>query len=278
MTHYPTAVLALGDTNAVVSAALAASKTAPEFVHLEAGIRSYDHSMPEEINRVVADCVTDIAFAPTENAVANLEDEGVTDGVYMVGNTVVDACREHANIAAEHSDILERFGLMANDYAVATIHRPRNTDDLDRLLTIAQTLDRQDFPVVFPTHPRTQNCLNEIEFGPSESLRLVDPLDYLDFLRLLDNARVAVTDSGGVQEETSILEVPCLTVRPNTERPETVDAGVNELLEPEELASRLPEVFGDDAIHDSMIGHTNLYGDGHAGKKIVEILADRYAD
>lgn len=141
-----------------------------------------------------------------------------------------------------------------------------------------QTLDQQEFPVVFPAHPRTNKVIDESGFEPTGSLRLVEPLDYLDFLRLLGNARVAVTDSGGVQEETSILEVPCLTVRPNTERPETVEAGVNQLLEPEDITNRLPEVFSNNEIHDSMTGHPHLYGDGHTGGEIVRILTERYAE
>jgi len=272
-----TAVLALGDTNAVLSAALAASKTDAEFAHLEAGIRSFDRSMPEEINRVVADQLADVAFAPTETGVENLAQEGITEDVYLVGNTVVDACREHIQIARDRSTILNDLGLTPGEYAVATVHRQRNTDSTGRLRTIVETLDDCMFPVVFPAHPRTTNALDELGFEPSGSLILADPLDYLDFLNLLGNSRVVVTDSGGIQEEASILEVPCLTVRPNTERPETVEAGVNELLAPSELGARLATVFRDDDVHGSMTGRPDLYGDGDSSERIVDILVGHYA-
>lgn len=274
----PSAVVALGDTNAVLSAALSTSKATPEFAHLEAGIRSFDREMPEEINRVLADQVSDLAFAPTERAVSNLASEGVSEGVHLVGNTIVDACMEHAAIAEKQTDIHERLELVPDQYAVATVHRPRNTDDLTRLETIVDSLDRQSFPVIFPVHPRTRDALRDIEFEQGQALVLTEPLDYLDFIALLDDARLVITDSGGIQEEASILEVPCLTVRPNTERPETVAAGVNELLEPGEIRTRAATVFADGATRKSMTGHPDLYGDGTAGEQIVEIMSHRYAD
>jgi UDP-N-acetylglucosamine 2-epimerase (non-hydrolysing) len=267
----PDALLAQGDTNAVLSAALAASKLPARFGHVEAGLRSFDRTMPEEINRIVADDVADHLFAPTAVAAGNLADENVAGTVHVTGNTVVDACLEHREIAERESAILDSLGVEADEYAVATIHRPRNTDDPDRLRAIVDALDGTPFPVVCPTHPRTRAALNEHGIEPVTSLRLVDPLDYLDFLKLLSNARVAVTDSGGVQEEAAVLETPCLTVRPNTERPETVDAGVNELVEPDALADRLRAVFASAA--DAMTGAADLYGDGRAGERIVGILA-----
>jgi len=268
-------VLAQGDTNAVFSTALAASKLPVAFAHVEAGLRSGDRSMPEEINRVVADHVADYRFAPTEESVANLTAEGIADGVYVTGNTIVDACLEHQPIAEEASDVLREMDLRSDGYAVATIHRPQNTDDLERLHRVLVSLDRQKFPVILPAHPRTAARIRDLEFEPGNALRISAPLDYLNFLKLLGNARVAVTDSGGIQEEASILEIPCLTVRPNTERPETTDAGVNELIEPEDIETDLSTVYVDDEIHDSMKGHPNLYGDGTAGKRIVDILLDQ---
>lgn len=268
------AVLAQGDTNAVLSTALAASKLPVPFGHVEAGIRSFDRTMPEEVNRVVADHVADALFAPTDVAGTNLRTEGITEDVHVTGNTIVEACREHSALAECRSSILETLSLEADAYAVATIHRPRNTDDHDRLERIATALDGVEFPVVLPAHPRTTEALAEIGFEPSDALTLIDPLDYLDFLRLLTQATVVVTDSGGIQEEASILEVPCLTVRPNTERPETVDAGVNELLEPEDLETRLREVYGSDTLLTSMTGRPDLYGDGHATERIVDVVRE----
>jgi UDP-N-acetylglucosamine 2-epimerase (non-hydrolysing) len=267
-------VLAQGDTNAVLSTALAAAKLSPIFGHVEAGVRSFDRSMPEEVNRVLADQVADLAFAPTEEARRNLAAEGVAEEVFVTGNTVVDACQEHIPIADKQSDILSRFELDRWKYAVATIHRPRNTDQPERLELILRAFDEASIPVVLPGHPRTAAVIDELEYQPSNSLRVIKPLGYLDFLKLLRNARSVVTDSGGVQEEASILDVPCLTVRPNTERPETVRVGVNELVEPEELAAQFDTLLTTDTTRTAMTGHPNLYGDGTAGEQIATIIRE----
>jgi UDP-N-acetylglucosamine 2-epimerase (non-hydrolysing) len=216
--------------------------------------------------------VSDWLFAPTATAVDNLAAEGITEGVVETGNTVVDACLRHRELAASSSDVLDRFDLAPDEYVLSTIHRPRNTDDETRLRTVLETLDAADRPVVLPAHPRLQQALDGLGYDPTGSLRVVDPLDYLDFLALLAAARVVVTDSGGVQEEASILEVPCLTVRPNTERPETVDAGVNELVDPTDLDDRLRAVAGDE--RHEMTGAPTLYGDGEAARRIVDTLVD----
>lgn len=271
----PAVVTAVGDTNAVLSAALAASKTPPAFAHIEAGIRSYDRTMPEEVNRVLADHVSDALYAPTDVAAENLSEEGIDENVVVSGNPVVDSCRRYISTAESKSDVLSRLGLGANEFVVATIHRPRNTDDHDRLHRIASALDSSDLPVVFPAHPRTRAAIDSsIEVDGSGSLLVVDALGYLDFLKLLANARVVVTDSGGIQEEAAVLEVPCLTVRPNTERPETVAADVNELVEPESLGDQLDAVVRDAAVRDSMTGAPDLFGDGNAGERIVRHLAE----
>jgi UDP-N-acetylglucosamine 2-epimerase (non-hydrolysing) len=270
----PAVVLAQGDTNAVLSTALAAAKLPPIFGHVEAGIRSFDRSMPEEVNRVLADQVADLAFAPTEEAKRNLAAEGMAGEVFVTGNTVVDACQEHIPIADKQSDILSRFELDRWKYAVATIHRPRNTDQPERLELILRAFDEASIPVVLPGHPRTAAVIDELEYQPSNSLWVIEPLGYLDFLKLLRNARSVVTDSGGVQEEASILGVPCLTVRPNTERPETVRVGVNELVEPKELAARLDTLLTTDTARTAMTGRPNLYGGGTAGKQIVTIVRE----
>jgi len=272
----PEAVIAQGDTNAVLSTAIGASKLPVEFGHIEAGIRSHDRSMPEEINRTLADHVADLCFAPTTVAVEHLSAEGINDGVYETGNTIVDACLEHHSIAESESEILSEFQLTAGEYAVATIHRARNTDDCTRLRTILKAFDSQEFPVVFPCHPRSKTVIDALGFQPSGSLILVDPLDYLDFLKLEANARLIVTDSGGVQEEASILGIPCLTVRPNTERPETIQAGVNRLIEPMSVREAMEELFFDDDRHREMQGAQTLYGDGTSAEKIVRIMEERY--
>lgn len=270
----PEVVLAQGDTNAVLSSAIAASKTPAVFGHIEAGLRSFDWSMPEEINRIVADAVADLLFAPTETAVANLENEGRGERAYLTGNTVVDACLRHRPIAERKSSILTDLSLMTQKYIVATIHRPINTDRVDRLKTIIEALDAVTVPVVMPVHPRTKARLDAFGSTPDGSLRLVDPLDYLDFLKLLAEATLTVTDSGGIQEEASILEVPCVTVRPNTERPETVEAGVNRLVEPSELRQTLVTLVDGEEKRISMRGRPDLYGDGNAGDRIVKLLRE----
>lgn len=269
----PEGVLAQGDTNAVLSAAIATSKCAPLFGHVEAGIRSGDRLMPEEVNRVVADAVADLAFAPTETAAANLTQESTAGAIHVTGNTIVDACRRHANISARVSDVRTTLGVDEQPFVVATIHRPLNTDTAERLVSILGALEACSYPVIFPAHPRTQNAMDDIGYTPDGALRVVDPLDYLDFLELLRNAEYVVTDSGGIQEEASIFQVPCLTVRPNTERPETVDAGVNELVPPGELAERIASFEHDETELETMRGAPNLYGEGDAAERIVDHLA-----
>lgn len=270
--HAPEFTMAQGDTNTVLAAAVAASKHPTTFCHVEAGLRSFDRSMPEETNRVLADHVEGVSFTPTEAAAENLREEGVTEDVYVVGNTVVDACLEYRAVAREESSVLSRVGVEPGAYATATIHRPRNTDDPERLRTVLCALGAAPEPVVLPVHPRTEAAIERCGFESRGSLRLVESLDYLDFLRLLDMALLVVTDSGGVQEEASVLEVPCLTVRPSTERPETVEAGVNELVTPDELEGRLATLLRREVVREAMTGATGLYGDGNAAERIVELL------
>lgn len=267
-------ILAQGDTNAVLSTAIAASKLQINFGHIEAGIRSYDRTMPEEINRVLADHAADLRFAPSVIAKENLLKEGITNRVYVTGNTIVDACLKHAPIAEEKSDIQHELDINKGEYIVSTIHRPNNTENEERLLEIVTSLDNLRIPVVFPAHPRTQKRLEEMGFSPSDHLQITKPLDYLDFLCLCKNAKVIVTDSGGVQEEASILQVPCLTVRPNTERPETVNKGVNELIEPSKLEIRIRDLVSDEKSRQAMTGHPHIYGDGKAGKEIMDVISD----
>jgi UDP-N-acetylglucosamine 2-epimerase (non-hydrolysing) len=266
------AVLAQGDTNAVLSAAIATSKTSSAFGHVEAGLRSFDWTMPEEINRIVADSVSDFAFAPTDTAMTNLRNEDRGDYAYLTGNTIVDACLEHEPIAQRKSNALTELGVEPEAYIVATVHRPLNTDNEDRLRRVLSSLDNASLPVVFPVHPRTQTVIDELDFTADGALELVSPFDYLDFIKILSNSLAVVTDSGGIQEEASILEIPCFTVRPNTERPETVAVGVNELVQPNELLTELEGVIDLAERREAMKGHDDLYGDGSAGKKIVDII------
>lgn len=269
----PAAVLAQGDTNSVLSAALAASKRPVTFGHIEAGLRSFDQSMPEEVNRTVADHVSDLRFAPTETAVQNLATEGIQDGVYLTGNTIVDACHRHADSDIGQSEILDRLEVTESEYILATIHRPRNTDNTQRLTDTIVALNDAPYPVILPIHPRTEAALEDVSITPSENLRIVDPLHYIDFLQLLVNTRAIVTDSGGIQEEAAVFEIPCITVRPTTERPETVEAGINQLVEPNELDDELSRIRTGNLQPD--VRTANLYGDGSAGEQITEILLEQ---
>ena len=267
-------VLAVGDTNTVEAAAIATSKMEVPFGHIEAGIRSYDRTMPEETNRIIADHLAEIGFAPTTEAKKNLAEEGMTDAVYVTGNPVVDACIEHSEIAENTSNALQRFEVEKDEFVLATIHRERNVTDTDRLSRIVESLVDSDTIVVFPLHPRTKNAIEKANLSSGESVILTDPLDYLDFLNLLSNARAIITDSGGIQEEASVLETPCLTVRPNTERPETVAAGVNKLVKPEEILPELNTLIQDDTAAVEMTGSPELYGDGTAAESILSLIVE----
>ncbi len=267
----PEAVLVQGDTNTTVAGALAAVKLHVRAGHVEAGLRSRDRSMPEEINRVLADHAADDLFPPTLAARANLRAEGL-DGT-VTGNTIVDAVIAHRALAEERSDALDRLSLSGNGFALLTAHRQENTDDPVRFQGIldgaARVAKEIGAPTIYPVHPRARRRIAEHGLA-TDGLRLVEPLGFLDFLRLESSARLVITDSGGVQEESCILRVPCVTVRDNTERPETVDVGANA------LAGADPEAIVRAAVDVLSRPRTwaNPFGDGRAGRRIVELLED----
>lgn len=231
----PDALVVVGDVNSTAAGALVAVKLGIPVVHLEAGLRSGDRTMPEEINRIVTDSIADLLLTPSRDADVNLGREGVpASRIRFVGNVMIDSLVQLLPRAAG-SGILGQLGLRPRSFAAVTLHRPSNVDDPARLALIMGGLARlsADLPVVFPLHPRTRKMLSASGAGaPPAGLRLIDPLGYLDFLRLQSEAAVVVTDSGGVQEETSFLGIPCLTVRPNTERPVTIEQGTNRLIDP----------------------------------------------
>jgi UDP-N-acetylglucosamine 2-epimerase (non-hydrolysing) len=225
-------VVVVGDVNSTVACSLVAVKRGVPVAHVEAGLRSRDWSMPEEINRLVTDAVSELLFATSPDAVENLKAEGIPESkVRLVGNPMIDTLRRHLP-AARARTTAAKMGLTEGGYALVTLHRPSNVDDaesLDGMLRALQKLaDR--IPVLFPVHPRTQARIKETGFRPAGALRLTDPLGYLDFLSLMASARFLVTDSGGIQEETTALGIPCFTVRANTERPITITEGTNHLL------------------------------------------------
>jgi len=231
----PKIIIVQGDTNTTLAGALSARKlNSIKIAHVEAGLRSYNWEMPEEINRIIVDHISDILFTPTEKAKENLLREGIPENkIYLVGNTISDAVYQNLEIAKRKSKILENLRIKKDKYFLLTLHRAENVDHKDRLENILEGIkfvkeSFPEYPIVFPIHPRTKNRIKE--FRLEEYLRdllVIDPVGYLDFLMLEANARLILTDSGGVQEEACILKVPCVTLRTETERPETVEIGAN---------------------------------------------------
>jgi len=288
----PDVVLVEGDTNTVLAGALAASKLHIKVGHVEAGLRSYDRQMPEEINRTLTDHCSDYLFAPTERAKTILLGEGIPDDrIFVTGNTIVDAIyqnlerrtsnieRRTSNIERRTSNIERRtsnleprtLNLEPKRYFLVTLHRQENVDDPARFASILEGLDKvgSEFhlPVVYPIHPRSRKMMKKFGLKP-RNLKLIEPVDFLDFLQLESNARLILTDSGGVQEEACILSVPCVTLRDNTERPETIEVGSNILAgaSPDKILKYTELMLGRES------NWANPFGDGKAGKRIVEIV------
>jgi UDP-N-acetylglucosamine 2-epimerase (non-hydrolysing) len=228
----PDVVLVQGDTNTVLAGALAASKLQIKIGHVEAGLRSFDRTMLEETNRIIADHTSDYLFAPTETSRKYLLNEGIShDKIFVTGNTVVDAAYQNLEISKNGADILEELGLKEKGYFAATAHRAENVDSKERLGGIlngfSQIYKEFGLPIIFPAHPRTVKMIGEFGLKVPEGTRLIEPLGYLEFLQLESETKLILTDSGGIQEESCILKVPCVTLRNNKERPETVDVGAN---------------------------------------------------
>jgi len=271
--EHPDVLLVEGDTNTVLGGALAAAKLHIKVGHVEAGLRSYDRAMPEEVNRVLTDHCSDVLFAPTEQAQQILLKEGIpAEKIFVTGNTIVDAVH-HAYLVEKHTRVLEELGLKKHEYFLATLHRQENVDDPYRFRDILRGLDalnkKYDLPVIYPVHPRSLKKLEEFQLD-APGVTLVDPLDFIGFLELEQNARVVLTDSGGVQEETCVLGTPCVTLRTSTERPETLAVGSNL------LAGTIPESIVECAsvMCANKKAWGNPFGDGTAGKQIVQILRD----
>jgi UDP-N-acetylglucosamine 2-epimerase len=229
----PQAVLVYGDTNSTLAGALASAKLHIPVAHVEAGLRSFNRSMPEEINRVMTDHVSTLMLCPTETAVKNLEREGLIKGVHLVGDVMYDAFLDGVEVAKKASTILDRLNLRGRSFIVATVHRAENTDQLRRLEGIVAallTLARGGQTVVFPVHPRTQNQLGKLSFEPHDRFMQIEPVPFFDMMALQSMAQLILTDSGGIQKEAYWLQVPCLTLRDDTEWTETVESGWNRLV------------------------------------------------
>jgi UDP-N-acetylglucosamine 2-epimerase (non-hydrolysing) len=273
--HKPALVLVVGDVNSTIAASLAATKLGIPVAHVEAGLRSFDRSMPEEINRVLTDAISDYLFVTEEGAVENLVREGrPLSSIYFVGNVMIDSLH-HFLPLAQKSQIGHDLGLCDKSwtpFAVLTLHRPSNVDsmeDLDRLLSAIDAIAVQ-VPVIFPVHPRTGQRITQSGTEHHRNLRFIQPVGYLDFLCLLSKASLVLTDSGGIQEETTVLGVPCLTLRENTERPVTISEGTNLLVgsDPEKIVAAARDILAG----KRKVGRVPPLWDGKAAQRIVEIL------
>ncbi len=266
----PDWVLVYGDTNSTLAGALAAVKLGIPVAHVEAGLRSFNRAMPEEHNRILTDHCADLLLCPTPTAVDLLRGEGVTRGVHLVGDVMYDAALQFAEVARQRSTILAGLGLTPKGYALATLHRPYNTDDPERLREVLAALDALEMPVIFPLHPRTRSRLVDMGGNPQDGIQntqYVPPVGYLDMLALEQDAALILTDSGGVQKEAYFFAVPCVTLRPETEWVETVAAGWNRL------------AWGDAAVVLEAARRPwptepppPVFGDGRAAERIVALL------
>jgi len=268
----PAALLVVGDVNSTLAAALAAAKLHIPVAHVEAGLRSFDRRMPEEINRILTDALSDWLFVTEPSGEENLLREGIDPKrIHRVGNVMIDTLLAHAERARER-DTLERLGLVAGEYAALTLHRPSNVDEPAQLLQLFAVFEEihREIPLVFPAHPRTTAAIEEKLGGRAPQVQLIPPLLYLDFLRLMMDARFVLTDSGGIQEETTVLGVPCLTLRENTERPITVSQGSNRIVgrDPAAIRRAVRQIL-DGPVEPARI--PELW-DGRAAKRIVDVL------
>jgi len=267
----PSLVVVYGDVTSTIAAALATAQRQIPLAHVEAGLRSFDRTMPEEDNRRVTDALATMLFAPSPDAVANLLHEGVdADAIHLVGNTMIDSLLAHLasfDVAAARATYD-----LTGPYLVATLHRPGNVDDPARVAELVKALHAcaDQVPVMLPAHPRGRRALEAAGLGDHPGVRIIDPLGYTDFHSLVRGAAAVITDSGGVQEETTVLGIACLTIRPNTERPITITEGTNRLVTPELLPGRLAEV-----LSSPPPARSPALWDGHAGERIAGEIISR---
>lgn len=263
----PDWALVYGDTNSTLAGALAAVKLHVPVAHVEAGLRSFNKRMPEEINRVLTDHVSDLLFCPTTSALENLAAEGITAGVHHTGDVMYDAALYYTKIAATRATVLADLELAPKEYLLITVHRPRNTDDLNRLRVILEALAQVPWSVVLPAHPRTRRAIAEAGVTLAANLKLTDPVGYLDMLCLEQNARMILTDSGGVQKEAYFFGIPCVTLREETEWVETVTAGWNVLAGAD--SARILSAVGGFVPPTTQ---PDLFGDGRSAERVVHLL------
>lgn len=273
LSRVPDMVIVYGDTNSTLAGALASAKLDLPLVHVEAGLRSFDRSMPEEVNRVVTDHLSTLLLCPSELAVANLAAEGIADGVHLIGDVMRDALDWVAGAGIDEEEVLGRYGVAPGSYVLATLHRPSNVDDPERLAEVMEALDRlsREYAIIFPAHPRTSAALDWAAASPY--VAVLKPIGYGDLMMLAKHAAVGVTDSGGLQKELYWFGTPAVTLRATTEWPETVSTGWNRLVTggAAEIVTAVREATAMDRPRPE------LYGDGHAAKRIEELMLEWWA-
>lgn len=266
-TEKPDFVMVYGDTNSTLAGALAASKLLIPLIHVEAGLRSFNKAMPEEQNRILTDHVSELLFVPTKTAVTNLDREGITKGVHLVGDVMYDGILHFTKIAKEKSTILESMELREKDFILCTIHRAENTNDINRLKAIFNALNNSKELIVLPLHPRTLKYVSDYGITISDNVRIIEPIGYLDMVRLESTAKKIVTDSGGVQKEAFFLGVPCITMRDETEWVETIENGWNVLVGADE--NKILEAIVNFSPVNQRIDY---FGNGDASIQMMEII------
>ena len=267
----PDWVVVVGDVNSTMACTLVAAKMGVRVAHVEAGLRSFDRTMPEEINRIVTDSLADLLLTPSEDANENLRREGIPEHkIRLVGNIMIDSLLAH--LQSTNGEVLERFGIADRSFIYVTLHRPSNVDRKESLAVIVEELNRvaDEWPVVFPIHPRTRKQMKDfgLSFQPNTGLKLLDPIGYRDSIALTQHARCVLTDSGGLQEESTYFRTPCLTLRPNTERPITIELGSNRLISTGNLRNALEETLQ----AEERIGRVPPMWDGQTADRIVHSL------
>lgn len=263
----PDLVLVYGDTNSTLAGALCASKLLIPVAHIEAGLRSFNMNMPEEQNRILTDHISKFLFVPTDSATQNLKNEGVTKGVYNVGDVMFDAILLFKGLAKKKSYVIDNLGVKKNEYILTTIHRAENTNDINRLKNIIEALNESGKTVILPIHPRTQKYINDYGLKFSENIKLIEPVGYLEMINLEMNSEKIVTDSGGVQKEAFFLQKPCITMRDETEWIETVQNGWNKIVgtDKNKIVDAIVNFYPKNKQRD-------IFGDGKAAHKILDII------
>jgi UDP-N-acetylglucosamine 2-epimerase (non-hydrolysing) len=273
----PDYVLVVGDVNSTIACGLVAVKLGVKLIHVEAGLRSFDRTMPEEINRILTDTISDLLFVTEQAGIENLKNEGINSNkVYLVGNVMIDTLLANRE-KAEKSDILEKMGLKKKGFAVITLHRPSNVDDMNNLGEIISAFEviQKEIKLIFPIHPRTKKNIEgsalQARVAAMNNLILLEPVGYLDFLKLTANAALIMTDSGGIQEETTILGIPCMTLRENTERPVTITEGTNRLVQltTQDILSAYEDIK---SKNFDVSGRIPQLWDGNAAKRITAVI------